>query len=174
MDKLASHSREIADVKRREGGDTATNDPDDAGGRTQYGISERAHPEVWADGVVTDAEATQVFRDQYMRETHIAEIPYPALRAQLFDWAVHSGPSIPIRALQRLVGTKPDGVLGPRTLAAVTAQDPLALNNALVQARVAFLENLILKRPRNQKYRRGWLRRARSFTLSPNLPGVSA
>ena len=40
-------------IIKREGGDKETNDPKDAGGRTKYGISERAHPEVWVDGIVT-------------------------------------------------------------------------------------------------------------------------
>ena len=49
--------RIIDNVIAAEGGSTATNDPADGGGRTQYGISERANPEAWADGKVTAEEA---------------------------------------------------------------------------------------------------------------------
>ena len=42
----------IDDVLEREGGATVTNLPEDRGGRTQYGISERFHKDAWADGKV--------------------------------------------------------------------------------------------------------------------------
>lgn len=157
MDKL------VAQVLAWEG--PPTNDPDDPGGRTQHGISEAAHPGAWADGKVTLAEAEALYRQKYLIATKIIDIPHPGLQAQLFDWAVNSGPGTAVRALQRLLKVKADGLIGPQTLGALEKADLTRLNNALVEARVAFIERLIAQRPKAAKYRAGWTRRARSFVL---------
>ena len=54
----------IDDVLEREGGAAVTNLPEDRGGRTQYGISERFHKDAWADGKVTKAEARTIYEQK--------------------------------------------------------------------------------------------------------------
>src|SRR5690606_28991813 len=61
----------------------------------------------------------------------------------VFDYAVNSGPSRAVKALQKIVGATVDGVVGPKTVAAVAAYgDPAGLINALCDQRQAFVERL--------------------------------
>lgn len=136
-------------------------DPHDQGGRTQYGISEQAHPEAWADGQVTQDEARQIYQAIYVR-------PFELLKdhlayEQLVDWGVTSGPTLVIMRLQALVGTEPDGRLGPKTLAAIRAKDPLKLNNQIVASRIKMISRLVQKRPSQLRFLGGWLDRALGF-----------
>ena len=121
----------ITDVLKREG--NATNDPDDHGKRTQYGISERANPEAWADGHVTEAEAREIYERKYVRGPRFDSIKDPQLQAQLIDFGVVSGPSIAIMKLQEAVHVTVDGVIGPETLGAIARLHPDEVNLELVK-----------------------------------------
>ena len=153
----------ITDIIAKEGGATATHDPHDAGGRTQYGISERTHPEAWADGKVTEAEARDIYEAQYVKAPHFDQVSDPALRAQLVDFGVNSGPSVAIGKLQRVLGVAIDGILGVNTLKAITEADIQAVNNLLVAERVRMFARLTQRTPANLKFLVGWVERALSF-----------
>lgn len=149
----------ILEILRREGG--LTNNPRDAGGRTDKGISERAHPDVWRDNQVTLEEATDIYRRKYLEGPRIAEIVDPRLRAQMADIAVNSGPGVAIQKLQGLVGAKVDGVLGPKTLALVnTHPEPIRLNNLLALERVKMIGRIVQKNPSQSVFLVGWINRA--------------
>src|SRR5688572_12640585 len=96
-----------------EGGSKATNDPNDKGGRTQFGISEKAHPKAWADNKVTEEEARAIYSKKYISGPGFDRIDNEKLRHFLVDFGVNSGPGIAIQCLQRVVGTPVDGILGP-------------------------------------------------------------
>lgn len=161
----------ISKIIENEGGSTATNDPNDAGGRTQYGISERAHPAVWSDGKVTLDEATDIYIEQYVEKPHFDRIPDSYLAFQVADCGVMSGPATAVKILQGVLKINADGQLGPATLAAIQSfppqeifgsllPGPLALNLAFQQARVLHYARLTQRIPRNLKFIVGWIRRA--------------
>lgn len=50
----------VSDIIKREGG--FVNNPADAGGRTDKGISEKSNPAAWADGKVTEEEARAIYQ----------------------------------------------------------------------------------------------------------------
>lgn len=60
----------------------------------------------------------------------------------LFDIAVNSGPSRAVILLQRALGVKDDGSLGPVTLAKAAAADPKDLVKKICAARLAFMKSL--------------------------------
>jgi len=155
----------IDNIIKREGGDKETNDPNDAGGRTKYGISERAHPEVWIDGIVTNEEARKIFEAKYIKGPGFNKIKHEALKEQLVDYGVLSGPGIAIKALQSLVGAETDGILGPDTLAKANAVEPVWLNNQLVSTRVRMIGRIVAKNPSQLKFLNGWLNRALEFLI---------
>lgn len=106
---------------RHEGG--YVNDPDDPGGRTNFGVSERANPEAWADGKVTLDEARAIYRRRYWDAIRGDELPVRTAIAT-FDFTVHSGEGVAGRALQQLVGAKPDGDIGSGTAEAARKAAP--------------------------------------------------
>src|SRR5689334_12674244 len=111
----------IDDIIKREGGSEATNDPSDSGGRTQYGISENAHPEAWADGKVTYDEARSIYEKVYILARHFDQVKDLWLQHQVVDFGVTHGSATAARLLQQLVGVVADGEVGPKTIAAIEA-----------------------------------------------------
>lgn len=93
--------------------------PGDPGGRTRWGISTRAHPDVDLT-TLTREGAVELYRARYWRVAGCDRVP-PPFRLPLFDAAVQHGPTQAVRLLQDAAGVTRDGVIGPRTLAALTA-----------------------------------------------------
>lgn len=153
----------ITDVIRREG--SSTNDPNDRGRRTSFGISERANPAAWADGNVTEEEARAIYEAKYLVGPGWNKLKNEKLRATCVDWSVTSGPQLVIMALQGVVETTPDGILGPLTVVAVNAADARLVNNQMVAAHVKMIGRLVQKRPEQLKFLSGWLARALDFLV---------
>lgn len=159
---------EIIDgIIEREGGDVITDDPTDAGGRTRYGISERAHPEAWRRGPPTREQA----RDIYMR---VYVSPFAPLtnigideriRVALIDDAVMSGPKTAIKSLQHVLGVPADGVIGPQTIGAVVRanSDGHWLLTRLVQARALRIARIVQADVSQVKFLSGWITRVLSM-----------
>ena len=142
-----------------------TNDPQDVGGRTQFGISERSNPQAWADGKVTEEEARAIYETKYLTHPgfhHILDVP---LRRQLVDFGVTSGPQLAIMKLQTLLHVEADGILGPITLTALANVHPETINTQLVVARLIMICRLVQKVPADLKYLTGWVTRAAEFLL---------
>lgn len=165
---------QIDEIIRREGGATETNDPDDSGGRTKYGISERAHPEAWADGDVTYQEARTIYERIYILAEKFHLVPNEGLKHQVVDHGVPSGPDTAARMLQQLVGVPVDGVIGPKTLEAiekypggklfgVDVPGIVMLQLAFRDARILHYATIAKRRPKDLKYLLGWIKRAQEF-----------
>jgi lysozyme family protein len=163
----------IDDIIRREGGSKTTNDPDDSGGRTQYGISERAHPEAWADGKVTYQEARSIYEKIYILAEKFNLLPN-FLKHQVVDHGVPSGPDTVARMLQQVLGVTADGVIGPKTLEAIEkypggklfgieVPGSVLLNLAFRDARILHYATIAKRRPKDLKYLLGWIKRAQEF-----------
>lgn len=153
----------ISDIIEREGGSRVTNDPQDRGGRTQYGIDERSNPEAWMDGKVTEEEARAIYTAKYVHGPGFDKIVDDRLRAQLVDFGVNSGPAVAIQKIQKLVEVIEDGILGPHTLAAVNARRGDDLSNRLVAERIRLIGRIVSKHPAQIKFLNGWLDRALQF-----------
>mgnify|MGYP001593738868 FL=1 len=152
----------IDGVLKREG--AATNDPQDGGGRTAFGISEAANPKAWADGKVTAEEARAIYTQKYVNHPGFNKIEDAHLQAQLIDFGVNSGPAIAIMKLQDILKVTVDGVLGPETLEALEkAQAWTDVNNLLVAARVRLIGRIVSKNPSQIKFLNGWLDRSLQF-----------
>lgn len=129
------------------------NDPRDPGGETKYGISRRAYP--GEDIAALSVErAKELYRRDYWGPAGCDAVP-EALRFHLFDMAVHSGARAAIRALQAACGASVDGVLGPRTLLALSSCEPLRLVARLCGQRLA----LMTRAAGWDAFGRGWARR---------------
>jgi len=74
----------------------------------------------------------------------------------VFDCAVNSGPSRSIKLLQGACpGLAIDGVIGPKTLEAAKAVDPVLV----VNAREAFVRRIVARDATQAKFLGGWLNR---------------
>lgn len=150
----------IAKIIVREGGDRETNDPLDKGGRTKFGISEAANPDLWKNGPPTLEMAVKRYKERYC--AGFDQIQDASVAEFLIDWAVLSGRNAAIKGLQRAVGTKVDGMLGPHTIGE-TNRRVSGLVNKLVKERVLHVAAIVKADPSQVRFLKGWLNRALEF-----------
>jgi lysozyme family protein len=96
---------------------TYSNDPNDPGGETMWGISKRAYPNLDIANLTRTA-AKGIYREDFWQRIHADELP-GAVAFQVFDFAVNSGINAAVRYLQRALGVADDGYWGPVTQAAM-------------------------------------------------------
>jgi lysozyme family protein len=149
----------LAHVLKHEGG--WADHPRDPGGATMKGVTLATYSD-WLGRQATKDELRAI-SDEHLRTIYKARF-WDAVRGDelpsgvdyvVFDMAVNSGPGRAARMLQAAVGATPDGAIGPKTLAAVQAQDPAALIAAFQRNRQHFLEAL----PTFDAFGKGWTRR---------------
>lgn len=131
--------------------------PADPGGKTRYGITEAVAREAGYRGDMRELPldlAKRIYEDRYWDAVRADELP-EAVRYAVFDAAVNSGPRQATLWLQRAAGVKDDGIIGPRTLAAVRAADPERLLRRFLSQRLRFMTGL----PSWPTFGRGWARR---------------
>lgn len=122
--------------------------PKDPGGATNLGVTQ-ATLAAWRKRPVSKAEvkalgkpeARDIYRKAYADKVAFDELP-SGLDAAVLDYAVNSGPSRAVKALQGLVGAAQDGIIGPKTLAAVARYGAGTLVTRLCDERMRFLRGL--------------------------------
>lgn len=131
--------------------------PDDPGGATNWGITERVAREHGYTGsmrLLTREQAREIYRIGYWQRAQADQYD-PAIGFQLFDAAVNHGIGNAIRMLQRAVGVADDGQVGPVTVAAVRAHDPADVIVRFNAERLDFYTRLSTW----PSFGRGWARR---------------
>ncbi len=88
-----------------------SNDPQDPGGETKYGISKRTYPQVDIKNL-TYEQAKALYKRDFWDVLH-GDSLYDGVSYQLFDFAVNSGMGTAIRYYQRSLGVADDGHWGP-------------------------------------------------------------
>jgi lysozyme family protein len=134
-----------------------TNDPDDHGGETKYGVAKSANTDLNITTLDWEA-AKRVYYKRYWLQGDCQDMP-PRLAALHFDGCVNHGVGRQAKFLQKAVGAVADGDIGPATLALVNAQDEITLCNKVCAQREAFYRSIVANNPSQAKYLNGWLRR---------------
>lgn len=139
---------------RMEGGEKVWDDPD--GGLTKYGFAQLYHPDLKVESL-TLQQAIQYTMERYFYKYRIDNVPYELVPTVL-DWVFNAGPD-EIKVIQRFVNTRPDGIIGPKTKAALTE---FLCREGTVNA-LGLLTALRLRHYEGKKnwklYREGWSNR---------------
>lgn len=133
-----------------------SNDPNDPGGETNYGISKRAYPDEDIKAM-TRGRAAVIYQRDYWDKAKCNELPAPVNLVH-FDCAVNTGIGRANRILQQAAGVISDGVVGPKTIFAIAAADPASLAEQAIKERENFYIDLA-QNPKLLKFRGGWLNR---------------
>lgn len=134
-----------------EGGARISDDPEDPGGLTRWGISQRAYPDEDIRNM-TEARAKELFRRDYWEPIQGDRLPERVAIA-LADSAFNQGVGTAIRLLQTALNVKVDGVLGPITMS-------MAMRNGDTEHLNEFLSRRLLRYANGQAhFRRGWFLR---------------
>lgn len=130
-----SFETSIERILGHEGG--LVDNPNDPGGLTQWGISQRSYPKLDIRAL-TREQAIALYRRDFWDSIGGDTLP-AGIGYQLLDFAVNSGCSTALRVLQRALCVADDGHIGPVTLAAIKNTEPHDLIMLFLAERLDFL-----------------------------------
>lgn len=150
--------------------DGYVNNPNDRGGATNKGVTiatwQRQGYDKNGDGridvkdlrLITEADATRILKLNFWNRWNADEIKDQSIANLLVDWVWSSG-KYGITIPQQLLGVKPDGVVGVRTIDALNNTDARAFFIRLRTRREKYLRGICVSRSENKVFLDGWLRR---------------
>ena len=148
----------IEKVLEHEGG--LVDDPKDAGGLTNMGISQRAYPDEDIRGLTVE-RAKELYKRDYWDRYRTGDLP-DRLRHIYVDMCINMGGGRAIKILQEACNSKNatkidiDGGIGPATIKAASSVEPFRLR----AYRVMFYAELVMKKPEQERFWVGWFRRS--------------
>lgn len=148
-----------------------SNDKDDNGGETKFGISKNSFPEIDIFNL-TEEEAKEIYRNNYWLRNHCNDIKDKKIASKVFDIAVNCGSGNAGLFIQRAINEvikeeriaikslSTDGQIGPITIATLNSlnEKKNIMNYLIFELTAYYLK--VSKRKNNIKYLRGWLKRA--------------
>ena len=148
----------IEKVLEHEGG--IVDDPKDAGGLTNMGISQRAYPDEDIRGLTVE-RAKELYKRDYWDRYRTGSLP-DRLRHIFVDMCINMGGGRAIKILQEACNSKNatkidvDGGIGPATIKAASNVEPFRLR----AYRVMFYAELVMIKPEQERFWVGWFRRS--------------
>lgn len=169
---MSAFDRALRFVLRWEGGHSK--DPDDAGGETYCGISRVHHPDWPGWALVTSGAHAQAndmiilredlnallldfYRTEYWYRLRCDDMPENVAIA-LFDSGVNCGRGTSAKWLQNAAYVPADGIIGPKTIAAVNANEHETLVR-LIEQRSKRYDAIVANNPSQAKFLNGWKNR---------------
>ena len=142
-------------ILHHEGG--YVNHPKDPGGETNLGVTKRVYEE-WGGKKnmkdLTVEDVAPIYEKNYWARAKCDQLP-SGLDLAVFDWAVNSGTGRASKAVQKICGAEPDGVIGPKTLALLDKIDHELIIEDMYKIRQNFYESLNTF----DTFGKGWTRR---------------
>jgi lysozyme family protein len=158
----------LAFVLAREGG--FVDDPDDPGGATNYGITQRVYTQHRRLGgkppasvaTISQKEVATIYRSAYWKPMWCDVLPEP-LDLVAFDSSVNHGLRQAAKFLQRAVGSEDDGVIGRQSMAGIREMVMVGRLGEVVadiiRQRGEFYADRVKKKPNQVKFLKGWKNR---------------
>ena len=161
----------ITDVLKAEGWDKYTNRPNDRGGPTKWGITLKA----WSEYIgrdcteydikaITERQAREFYEEEYIRAPRFNLLPEP-ICSMVVDCGVNHGPRAASKWVQRAVGAKQDGVIGPKTVEAVVDSNYLTTYLKICAFRIKLYGRIVRRDPSQAANIAGWNNRAAKWVL---------
>jgi lysozyme family protein len=148
-------------------------DPDDLGGRTNKGITQRVYDVYrakkgvppWDVKNISDDETSDIYFEEYWLAAKCNHIN-PELGMALFDTAVNLGDKHALLFMQEATGChSADGVYGPQTQAAWDSCSVMASATQFCMLREKHYRALANK-PGQEKFLKGWLSRLNALRVA--------
>lgn len=160
---MADYKKFVPVLKKHEGG--WSDDQSDPGGATMCGVTLATFREFYGDERtkedlrnITNGQWSKIMKT-YWDRCQGDKIENQSIAEILVDWCVNSGTTA-IRKMQFRLGLKADGIVGPKTLAALNTEDARYVFDTIKSARVDYYNDLGKRMP---KFLKGWLNRTNSF-----------
>lgn len=167
---MADFKRYAPKLLQLEGG--YTNHPDDVGGPTNLGVTLNTYREYCGkEKTIKDLRNMSygtwenIMKDLYWDKCLADKIESQPLAEIIVDWCVNSG-MVGLRKVQEIVGVKPDGIAGSKTLSAINGSDAEELFDRIMSARKQFYTNIVKRNPSQKVFMNGWMNRLLMFKFN--------
>jgi putative secretion activating protein len=145
-----------------------TDDKNDRGGKTTWGITEEEARDFGYTGDMrnlTKDFAKNIYLKKYYLGNKLDKVKNDKVALSIFDWAVNSGR----RGIKKaqIVANKfganlvIDGIVGNKTLEAINGINPEAFLKEYHEIQRIFYKNLAAKNPSQEEFLKGWLNRVK-------------
>lgn len=147
----------------------------DRGGKTNMGVTLATWKQVGYDKngdglidaedlkLITRQDVVNVLRDHYWNRWKADRIQNQSIANILVDWVWGSG-SWGIIIPQRILGVTADGIVGPKTLAAVNNYpDQEGLFRLIFAYRLQFINDIVKNDPSQKVFHKGWINRLNDY-----------
>lgn len=152
------------------------NDPNDLGGATMCGVTIATYteyrrrkglpkPTIEQLKEIPYKEWLEILKAMFWDRWKADQIKNQSIANFLVDWVWASG-NYGVKLPQKILGVSIDGVVGPKTIAAVNAKDPGTLFYQLRQERIDYTDRICKSRPQNKRFYSGWINRILDLKFS--------
>lgn len=129
--------------------------PNDPGGVTKYGLSQRTYPSLDIRNLTVDQAKAIYLRDFWKFGGIISQ----AVANKIFDMYVNEEHEA-IKIAQGILGLTQDGMYGPQTEQSVNNTDPADFLTRYRAALEQHYRNIVAANPKESVFLNGWLQRA--------------
>ena len=173
VQKQGATNQELFELARKTGW---SDDPLDKGGQTMIGVTKATFADYRKKkGLsaptssdlrnISYADWLAILKTGFWDKWKADDIANQYVANVLVDWLYNSGVA-GIRIPQQMVGVTADGIVGPKTIAAVNKMNQNILFYKLIIARLDFYYGLVKANPSQEKFLKGWSNRVNSFTFT--------
>jgi lysozyme family protein len=156
---MADFNPAVAKTLIREGGARFTDNPDDHGGATKYGISQRAYPNLDIANLTED-QAKAIYKQDYWDKVSGDKLKSQSVAENIFDTAVNMGPTTATKLVQMTLSIGVDGKFGADTLKAVNAAGEGEFLAEYTLAKIARYAAICNKDRTQSRFLLGWVNRS--------------
>ena len=165
---MASAAELVPMIKKWEGG--FVNDPDDPGGATNQGVTIKVFQSYYPGSTVEDLKKitneqwTRIFKTGYWDPCKADSINNQSIANILVDWAYNSGRGTAIKQTKKALGITPLNTKCDNSfIEFLNSTNSYDTFNTIKKARIKFVEDIVVRRPKSKKFLKGWKIRINSY-----------
>lgn len=158
---MADFNLAVKHTLDKEGG--LSNDMFDLGGLTKFGISSKSYPNEDIENMTID-RAKFLYKRDYWDVIKGDQINSQKVAESIFDFAVNAGVKTSSRLAQKVIGSNPDGIIGPNTLSLLNGYDWELFVCQFALLKIERYCEIVGGNPSQLKFLRGWTLRSLELT----------
>jgi len=136
-----------------------SNDPDDIGGETKFGISQLAYSDLDIRSLTLE-DAKVIYKRDYWDRVKGDKILNEYVAESIFDFAVNVGVKTASKLAQKVVYTEIDGVIGNKSITNINLTKQNVFIPSYKLEKIGYYLMIAKRRKSNEKFLIGWIKRA--------------
>lgn len=147
----------------------------DAGGWTNRGVTldtfrQYINPDATPEDLkrMTEGQWRSIMKGKFWDACNADMIKDQSVAEIFVDWCINSGLGM-IKKVQGIIGTKTDGIVGPKTLAAINQWNAKRLHFSIKQARLEYFGAITYNRSQNLEFYDGWINRVAALRYGKSM-----